>query len=1046
MDQSDRIKRIDSTKKFSVLDSSVESLLRQAKEIAGMIRYYGPDHTSDGYFDQLYPELNQYLDINRYREGDRKGEMEPSFALLITFVRQLSRITETFNERWHGIAQWYLNDILGVESQVLPGETAWLAFNKNVSENIRIRKGTGFTSDQAGSEDVVYFRTMEDLIVSDVTIEKAYALYFEKHPDIFPANRMKMPTSLRMKDLNIHTQTGKMLFESGESRAEVKNLGLLIASPALLLKEGKRLVSVLFYPEKKNWIPFSYKKKFILLASGLNRKPSAAKLLKKKAREEVLKKIISNLFYLEISTAEGWTPVKNYTIHFNSTMELSFSLPGDFPETVGCTQDIHQVETRFPALRIYLNRDAWLFPYSWIRYFVIMKINIRTQVYNNDNLLFYNELGRVDNSSPFAPFGINTERGAWFAVGNYEMAVKNVKSVDLKIKWQQLPDDDSGLYGYYSDYTNDRIDNCSFRLKATYLKDYNWFDTNNKELFYLFDTVIKDKQNRPEPQCRLSDTTFLRNIMLEDMRQTCVPESDYEYNMQAKDGFVSFILDRPFIGFGEKRYRQLFSEAMIKKAFRKKGVSMPNTPVTPLIERISLSYQAEDEIDLRTCPESADTCVYHMYPLGAQMVYPDRGNKPVSFVYNLPDQANILLGLKNVKGDELVRIYFDFSPYECDSNTMKYPVVSWYWGNGYHWRPFPDEYQLNDSTRNFSVSGMVRFYIPEITGNELKDRDGLLWFCAGISRNEESIAPVNRLYTNVVRVRKDETCAGIEYPAGYTLNMPEVKIPGISEIIQITPLLGSKPVETTQKKLMRVSEYVSHRGKAVTGRDYERILLQEFPEIMKVKCISGYMAEDGFNHSSICPGVVTLVIIPFISVNENPGRPCASSELLGRVRRFLDGRVSEYVKELCVINPVYEEIWVRCRIEYEQTEVTQSRVRSVINRIITRVVAPWQLKGASPDFGHSFNISGLLNRIRKIRQVKEVLHVSVIHLVNEGNRKYQVKEYTDPEEEIHASKPHAILVPASGHLIESNANDSFGINEMKINENFVIWRDETEIH
>lgn len=1043
MDQIDRIKRIESVEKYSILDNSMESLLRQAKEIAGMIRFYNLNNEPDGYFDEIYDELQSIH--SQLSTHNTPLSIEPSTALLQTFIKQLHLITQSFNEKWHHLAEWYINDILNIREQIKPVEDTLITFTKNVPGNILIKKGMLFTSDQVDYENRIYYQTTEDLVVSDISIEKAFSLYFEKHPDISPANKLKAPTSIRMKDLKENTDVKKKLFEISESQKEIQPLGLQITSPALLLKEGKRFITIIFTPEKEHWVSFSFKRHFILLGSLITHshriKPS-----KENIRNNLMKKILSNIFYLEMSTAEGWQPIKKYTIDFTSELILAFSLPVNFPETTSCKKEMHQFESAFPSLRINLNRDAWLFPYFWLRQFIIMKIRIKTQVQENGNILFYNELGKVDNSIPFAPFGINTEKGAWFAIGNYEMAVKNTKSIDINIQWQQLPDDDGGLYDYYSEYKNDKIDNCSFRLRPRYLKDYNWFDTKNSESFFLFNTVIKDKQNQPEPKSKLSSSTLLKNILLEEIKPTNSSEDAYEYNMQSKEGFVSFVMERPSIGFGEKRYRQLFSEAMVKKSFRKKNVPMPNPPITPLIERITFSYQAEDEIDLRVCNKSNDTGIFYIHPLGIAKVYPDKKNAPIPFIYSMQEDANILLALKNVTGDEFLQIHFDFCSQSQDFSHSSYPVVSWYWGNGFQWRKIPDEYQLKDSTQNFSVSGTIKFYIPEIEGSGLKDDDDLLWLCAGISQNEENIAFINSLYSNVVKVQKVSDQINKERPLNFKINMSEIKIPGIAEVMQITPFLDNRATETSRDKIIRVSEYISHKGKPITCRDYERIVLQEFPEVKKVICLPNYLADYVTGNSFPCFGMVTLVIIPVNPMNEDPACPFASSELLIRIRNFLNSRISGYVRELHVINPVYEEIWVRCDIESEYTSITQARIRAIISRIIKKMIAPWMLKSDPPKFEHTFTISELHDRINKIKQVKKIRNITVVHLIRKENKLYKIREYKEPDVIITASKAHAVLIPAPEHLIITGLNDSFGIEEMKINENFVIWQDEIEIH
>lgn len=54
------------------------------------------------------------------------------------------------------------------------------------------------------------------------------------------------------------------------------------------------------------------------------------------------------------------------------------------------------------------------------------------------------------------------------------------------------------------------------------------------------------------------------------MKPVYIPEEKYDYNIHAKSGFFSCMMEEPGMGFGEKTYRYLFSGQLIKPSFRKK--------------------------------------------------------------------------------------------------------------------------------------------------------------------------------------------------------------------------------------------------------------------------------------------------------------------------------------------------------------------------------------------------------------------------------------------------------------------------------------------
>jgi len=82
--------------------------------------------------------------------------------------------------------------------------------------------------------------------------------------------------------------------------------------------------------------------------------------------------------------------------------------------------------------------------------------------------------------------------------------------------------------------------------------------------------------------------------------------------------------------------------------------------------------------------------------------------------------------------------------------------------------------------------------------------------------------------------------------------------------------------------------------------------------------------------------------------------------------------------------------------------------------------------------------------LSRMKQVEEIYHISVIQLIKTDGL-YHLKEYLEPEDVVKASCASAILVPAAEHYILSDEKHGlFGLNEMKMDENFVIWQRETE--
>jgi hypothetical protein len=657
---------------------------------------------------------------------------------------------------------------------------------------------------------------------------------------------------------------------------------------------------------------------------------------------------------------------------------------------------------------------------------LLKKIHIKTEVEGINNLLVYNELGKIDCSKPFMPFGVNTGKGAVAVIGNYEMSVKPVKHFDLRIHWSGLPADLKGFKKYYDGYGTS-IDNTSFKVKAYYLSDYKW---KAEKEYTLFRTGSDET---------LNNETVLRGINIKKMPIKRLPEENYDYSIHSKSGFVSLMLSSPAMGFGEKQYRKVFSEyimktARAKKIFWKKKIIAPNEPYRPLINLIKLDYVSEETIDLRKQPSELSAAFYHISPFGNRQVYPSGSeNSEIAPVYRMDTAANILLALKNVRKGGVLSFYFEFSSFNKEINFDEIPQIKWYFGDGYRWEAIPDGYVGLDKTTNLLESGFITFDLPEDLNDAFLDENGNIWLRAAIEKNEEVIPCIKNVYVNVAEA---ETEANERSETAYdplalvdTLWKAEQNIIGIGEIRAVASYAGNAK-ETEKQLLMRLSEYVSHRGKAVTVRDYERMTLQHFPDIAKVKCLSALSAKPDRKSD------VTLVIIPR-EKDEHSDRYKATSRQILKVEEFFAGRTSATVRFVNVINPLYEEVLVRCHVTFKKHYPAAS-CRTCLTDLIDRIIAPWQQSGKFPRFDYSLDMKMIRRQILEQDFVLTVEKLSVIVISEKVENFHTLHKFGTDNDAIRPSFPYAIFIPAKEHLITIDTSTDFGISEMTIDDSFII--------
>src|SRR4029077_10948625 len=108
------------------------------------------------------------------------------------------------------------------------------------------------------------------------------------------------------------------------------------------------------------------------------------------------------------------------------------------------------------------------------------------------------------------------------------------------------------------------------------------------------------------------------------------------------------------------------------------------------------------------------------------------------------------------------------------------------------------------------------------------------------------------------------------------------------------------------------SERLRHKNRAICLWDYERLILEAFPQIYKVKCLNHTCFEPSESGTGIyrelAPGHVTIVTIPNVRVQNlrDPLKPFTSLGLLDEIKGFLEESTSCFA-QLHVKNPQFEE-------------------------------------------------------------------------------------------------------------------------------------------
>lgn len=950
-------------------------------------------------FNEIRNKQDYYLE--RIKET---GQTDPSLALLIVFLQNYGNVTGMFNENFRQLPAFYLNRILQSQPRPVQPDRTRLAFTllPNVNETM-IPANTRFIAGKTAEGANLYYRIPHDFLINPLRIAEIYSLFLEekKHciPFLLPKDET-IVTSVRSKRIPVQFPVfPHPFFPETEEETSPAEIGWILESPMFLMREGNREISLHFTLTDSS---ASYIDDFIRTGCGITAPD-----------DPLVSQIFEDAFQIRVSQETGWEHVptgKTAYLSDEKNIVLSVGLPEESPATAACKEESHHLHTDFPALHITFNPGAWFFPYSWATQIIPEKLTIYSEAKGITGLSLYNETGRIDPAAPFFPFGMQPQKGAWLAFSNYEMAIKPLEEVILSWTWEQLPGHEQGLKGHYSLYTPN-IDNNSFQAEPQFLKEKCWTPLPETPLF-----KAPSPDSRPEKESRVVYS------LPSPSPAVIVPEEKFTH--ESRYAVFRLVLSRPEMGFGHALYRRLFADVMAHNSRKKETVPLPEEPVSPLMNELQISYKAQYQSSWETLNGKNATRLRRISPFPG--IQSQSGHTLVS---PLTHGGNLVIGLQNALGMNHIRLFFHIIPqkeetYRPEKSGHTPPQLYAQYRIAGEEIIIPNDCILEESTCCLSTSGIVEIRLPEPIRDEQTDKRGLFWLTLSIGGDYHFCQLLRGVYLHTAEVTA-EGGNGLSLPEG-TITESTLSLPAIQTIRQILPGYGGCPAETTDGQGIRISHRIAHRNRTVLPSDYEAFVMEQFPEIEKVKCIpaTGYQEK-----------TVTVV-----AMMRQPGEPypLCTPELLQDIRHRLSPLMPPGAR-LQVLNPIYEPLAIRCHILLHK-DVSASDMLYRIRKKINNYIAPWLVEQQMPPMNENFSLKGLYLILMNDEYIAELTRLSVQLAGRPTDYQpddFSIDRYEDPEIPVPRSCPWSIFIPAENHLIEydHHSNDA---PESGIGENFTV--------
>ncbi|MDR0793022.1 MAG: hypothetical protein LBE82_06915, partial [Chitinophagaceae bacterium] len=328
------------------------------------------------------------------------------------------------------------------------------------------------------------------------------------------------------------------------------------------------------------------------------------------------------------------------------------------------------------------------------------------------------------------------------------------------------------------------------------------------------------------------------------------------------------------------------------------------------------------------------------------------------------EEGSLFIGLENLQPLQSVSLLFQFAEGSAADEDDDPPPIHWSFLSNNEWKPLKDENLISDSTQGFQTTGIVQIDVPaDATTHNTVITDGLLWFCASVTSNSDRIPQLVGVVAQAVAVTfedkgNDQSHFDKPLPAG-SIGKLAITVNEVSKVTQPFASFDGKHTEIGKEFYTRVSERLRHKGRAVTAWDYEHLVLDRFPSIYKVKCITHtdpnclcrntetvLVNGQSVSGSECCGAQIApghILIVPISDLKNrnavNPLQPKTGRKTLLDIEAYLQKLTSPFVK-VHAKNPVYEQIIVAFRVQFTEG-INRGYYLKKLNEEIVYYLTPW---------------------------------------------------------------------------------------------------------
>lgn len=937
---------------------------------------------------------------------------EPHMGLLIAFLQLFQRAQQRLNSLTGRYLDHYYERVLHIQRRPAVPDRAWLllVLTRHVHRHA-LSAGRAFKAGKDATGVERHYLLTQDSVFNRAKVKAIRSVY--RDPD---SGRLHAAAAANSADGMGEPFADKARWSLfGENSLPRAAIGYGVSAPILRIQGGRKEIQLTL-----GFSPASYASFQIKLTAFVER--TGNQYVQRVGSDHAF----HQAFVVQGTGPHGWhdaAVVEVLCRHAQEAVQITATFLEDQP-LAGFDVNTHggHFATTDPVLRLVLNPAVTPFHHHVFQALVMASLNLQVAATGDVTMLVQNDRGTVNPARAFLPFGHQPQVGAALYVGSAEVFSKRLDYLRLQLTFKNLPSRRDARI---------RADILNRTYWQPLVDDMPLFDLDGNTTTLAIDGEPNLLQNMPA-------------------QPDLAPFRDRSVDL--KRGFVKFTLTGPSDPFGHAGFPRAYTEALVRLSAQEQGQVnrnminlmnageadrndkvklaqsldendlqrqlgnslLPATPWVPEAVAVRLDYGSHVTFQWGEAPTATQPVFHHLGPFGS---WPTATNGDVGLLPDYQGEGQLYIGLADAEPGSNVRLFFQLI--EGGGNPfLAKPSVQWAYLAGDRWQNFRRRDVIGDRTSGLIESGTIEFSLPrDISLHHDAMTTGLVWLRAQVDQHVAALAPAVAVAAQAVEVVFSERGNDPQHlaqplPAGHIQKLV-IKDKAIKRVQQPMASRGGAMEEAGSRYHVRVSERLRHKNRAIATWDYERLVLQAFPQIHKVKCIAH--TQPG---SELAPGHVMLALIPKLNPDEafDPYRPAVSQATRHAVKTFVAKRISPFV-DLHVANPKYERVKVRARVVVH-AGLDASYFEDQLATDLKRMLAPWAFSDQpSLSFGGKLHRSVILNFIEERPYVDYLLDFQVDQLDDTGQL-----IAANPEALVTTSA-RSILVTADEHRLQVVAGE-----------------------